>query len=255
MYQYKYAKYQDKYAKYQNKYFKLEPVQHGGSKSIILLDGTSSSGKTTIGKFYEKDGYKLIGIDDFPFDMLQKLIYKDLPLDEYVGAEKITKLISRKARSLMISESKKYSNLKIIFDDINQHLLDQLDRKNIYIIIVYTPLDDLVQNILKRKSTDPRGIFVFTQFAKKYVKTNSIDDSIDVVNRQKFVDSLKKIKYEFESENTLIEFANKIFFSMDISDDIDHYIKLRDTLQYDYIVNTHGKTPDQIYDELKEKTD
>lgn len=37
---------------------------------------------------------------------------------------------------------------------------------------------------------------------------------------------------------------------MDINDDLEHYIKLRDTYQYDYIVNTSNKSPNKIYREL-----
>jgi hypothetical protein len=42
---------------------------------------------------------------------------------------------------------------------------------------------------------------------------------------------------------------------MIIDDDFDHYIKLQDTYQYDYIVDTSNKTPSEIYEELKRKTD
>ena len=224
---------------------------NSNTKNIILLDGTSSSGKTSIGKFYEKDGYKLIAVDDFPFEMVQKLVYEELS-DEYIGPEKIQKLISKKHRELMITESKKYD--KIIFDDINQHILNQCERKNIYIVIVYASLDRLVKNILSRKTTDPRGIFVFTQYAKRYIKTDSSKDGLDIINRIEFIEQLKKIKYEFESENALVEFAKIIFSRMEIDDDNDHYIKLRDTFQFDYILNTKDKTPIELYQELKEKT-
>ena len=37
---------------------------------------------------------------------------------------------------------------------------------------------------------------------------------------------------------------------MNIEDDNDNYIKLRDSYQHDYIINTSGKTPEMMYDEL-----
>ena len=46
-YKYLYKKYKTKYIMTKNL------IQKGGSKNIILLVGTSSSGKTTISKFYE----------------------------------------------------------------------------------------------------------------------------------------------------------------------------------------------------------
>ena len=132
--------------------------------------------------------------------------------------------------------------------------MNQCERKNIYIVIVYASLDRLVKNILSRKTTDPRGIFVFTQYAKRYIKTDSSKDGLDIINRIEFIEQLKKIKYEFESENALVEFAKIIFSRMEIGDDNDHYIKLRDTFQFDYILNTKDKTPIELYQELKEKT-
>ena len=220
--------------------------QTGGDKKLILFDGVSSSGKTTIGKLFEKDGYKLIGSDDF-YGPTTKKVFSEIP-NEYTGQDKISKLMSKTTRELMFAESKKYDN--VIFDDINQEIIDIAERKNIYVIIIYAALGDLVNNMINRKISDPRGIFVFKQYAKKYVKSNT-DTSIDVINRKSFIESLKKMKYEFDDENKLIDFAKDIFKQMDIDDDGDHYVKLRDQFQHDYIINTHDKSLDSIYKELK----
>ena len=39
---------------------------------------------------------------------------------------------------------------------------------------------------------------------------------------------------------------------MEIDDDNDHYIKVRDDIRYDYLLNTTNKSKQQIFKELKE---
>ena len=242
--------YKNKYLKNKIKYFQHKKlVQTGGTANVILLDGTSSSGKTTISKFYEEHGYKHIAFDDYNYKGRIEML-RELP-NEYITKQKLRELGESKIRELMYEESKKYP--KVIFDDIDQKIL--IFDKNIYTIIVYASLRDLARNIISRKLTEPRSIFVFDQYVKKFIKSDSEKDSIDIINKKDFIEDLKLMKYEFESESDLLNFATKIFSSMDINDDADHYIKLRDTLKYNYIINTRGKEPTKIYAELKTKTD
>lgn len=216
--------------------------------SIILLDGTSSSGKTSICFFYDKLGFKRIPLDDYPHSLRQKLVYEELP-NEYFGPNKILQATKLKARELMALETTKYSN--VVIDDVEQYILKYIPRNKVYVVIVYTSLEDLVRNILNRKNTDPRSTFVFDQFAEKYVKLESENDSIDILNRQKFILALKKISYEFENEQELNAFAEKIFSFMNIEDDVDHYIGLRSGIEYDQIINTTSKSPIEIFTEIE----
>ena len=39
---------------------------------------------------------------------------------------------------------------------------------------------------------------------------------------------------------------------MEIDDDNDHYIKVRDNIRYDYLLNTTNKNKQQIFKELRE---
>lgn len=220
--------------------------QNSGNRKIIFLDGTSSSGKSTIAKLFEKEGYKHINVDDF-MDQGRIIMLKNLP-NEYTSNSQKISLHKYETGKLMLEESKKYD--KVILDDVRQDILQFFNRKDIYIIIVYTSLDNLMRNFLKRRFYDPRGLFVFEQYSKRYISIDSSIDSLDIISRPKFIELLKQIKYEFESETQLIEFANKIFATMNINDDLEHYIKLRDTYQYDYIVNTSNKSPSEIYQEL-----
>jgi hypothetical protein len=50
----------------------------------------------------------------------------------------------------------------------------------------------------------------------------------------------------------LLSFANDMFKKMNIDDDLNHWIKLRDEYKCDYLLNTNEKSKDDIYEELDE---
>ena len=89
-----------------------------------------------------------------------------------------------------------------------------------------------------------------------YFKKSENNDlqKIEVINRKDFYKILLKyFKYEFKSEEKLIKFSNDIFSNMNIMDDNDHYIKVRDEIKYDYILVTTNKSKDEIFNELSKE--
>ena len=54
------------------------------------------------------------------------------------------------------------------------------------------------------------------------------------------------MKYEFESDKELVEFADKFFSNMGITDDLKHPIKLRDEFRSDLILNTGIDSPKEL---------
>lgn len=237
--------YKEKYQKYA-----VKMNQIGGARTRILLDGTSSAGKTTLSNFFIENGYEHISNDGCAYDGYIIFI-SNLP-DEYISKEDEKKQIDASISKCMVNESKKYN--KVVFDDVDkdQSIVKQIGRKNIYIIIVYASVEALIKNIYSRRLTSPRRELVFTQFANRYIVTDNKKLSIDTVNRKSFINLLKsKLKYLFESKDQLVLFATSTFEIMNINDDIDHFIKLRDQFQYDYILKTYGKRPDELYEELK----
>jgi len=82
------------------------------------------------------------------------------------------------------------------------------------------------------------------------VKNNDLQ-KIEVINRKDFYKILLKyFKYEFKNEEELIKFSNDIFSNMNIIDDNDHFIKLRNEYKYDYLLITTNKTKNDIFNEL-----
>ena len=142
-------------------------------------------------------------------------------------------IIFPKKKSLIIWTQKKYNNL--------------------YIIIVFTNLNNLARNLeIIRKNGDRRGVFAFKQFSERYIKCKNNDlQKIEIINRKDFYKILLKyFKYEFKSEEELIKFSNDIFSNMNIMDDNDHFIKLRNEYKYDYLLITTNKTKTDIFNEL-----
>ena len=127
-------KFEYKYHKYKFKYQSLLN-QLGGSKNIIYLHGASSSGKTTIGKLLQDKDYALFSIDDYKANYNNQLdiIYE-----------------------LMINEAKKHP--KVVFDMGGQGLLEYLDRKNVFVVMIYAPPCDMINNLISRKNEDDLGI-------------------------------------------------------------------------------------------------
>jgi len=72
---YKLMDYKNKYIKYKQKYLNLieNNNQFGGkfNKKYILIDGTGSSGKTSLCKYFKKLDYECIISDDYVNEMIQ----------------------------------------------------------------------------------------------------------------------------------------------------------------------------------------
>ena len=235
--------------------------QRGGSQStpskIFLLDGTSSSGKSTICKNFKKSGILcLIGDDYFSgkyFKDSEKKyedFIKDLP-NEYFG--KATETFRNIVANRMIDDALK-SEKSIIDVVIPEPFIKVINSRGLNdsfkIILLYTGIPDLVRNIeSRRKEGDSRGKFVFKQFAKRYIRTD--DPGIDVINRADFIELLmSNLKYEFKNEEELFDFSKEVFDIMNISDDFDHNITVKEGYKYDYLISTLGKSKDEIFEEI-----
>ena len=150
-------------------------------------------------------------------------------------------------------ESLRKKNIIDLVDDFDENN-DLLINKYIpdkFHVLVYTNVYDLVDNLIRRSLTEPRGVWLFTeQFVKYYVSTKNKEEAIDTINFNKFVKSLKKIKYEFESEEDLEKFAKNIFNLLGISKitkNKNYCIKPR-LNNYDLILNTKDKSPEKLKD-------
>jgi adenylate kinase family enzyme len=229
------------------------------NKKFILLDGTSSSGKSTICNFFKSKNFSCFQIDKY-MDYCNKKI-KNKWLKTVKNSKNKYNDISFYSickKTLMEDCLKIKSN--VLIDDIEQFgyikiLKEKKLIHNLYIINVFANLETLARNLeSRRKECDPRGIYAFSQFADRYIKTNEDNPKkIEKINRNTFKNLLlKNFKYEFQNKKQLIDFSNEIFKIMEIEDDKDHYIKVRDNIRYNYLLNTTNKSKTEIFKELQD---
>ena len=228
------------------------------SNKFILVDGTSSSGKSVICKYFSEKNFKCFGIDDYFDD--KRLNYNELfkkVKNNYGAAMKIYG-----AEVKYMVDDAIATNKNVIFDHISQtEIISYMKTKKIdsqlYIINLYANLDDLARNLeYRRKAGDRRTAYAtYNQFADRYIKCNNNDiKKIEIINREHFKKLLLKyFKYAFDNQAELIKFSNDIFKKMNINDDNDHYIKVRDEIKYDYLLITTNKTKDEIFNELSKE--
>lgn len=213
----------------------------------LVIEGTSSSGKGTIIKEFPKN-YKIIEIDD-----LYRSNYncnKDLKNRYYSE-----KYIENMDKECLLKELGKRmgKNKNVVIDTVNNDpaspkKLNKYLPKDVINVLIYTNLDNLAKNIDARKSYDPRGRFVFNQFAEYYISTNNRNKAVDKINLGQFIKSLLQIKYQFSSRNELENFAKNVFKKMNISDK-ESYITPRYN-KFNLIIDTTNKTPLQLKNEI-----
>ena len=255
--------YKNKYIKYKQKYLNLlrNNIQFGGkfNKKYILIDGTSSSGKTSLCEYFTKINYNCIISANYINEMIQiKNNWLKTLLNDYITKNEISKLEDYEQAKIMIKDAVK--NDKAILDTVNQSKFIEIFHEmklndQLLIIVIYTSLPNLIRNLeSKRLEGVYVGLTPFIQFSERYVKTTEEDkNKIDIVNKINFINLLKNnLKYEFENEDMLLNFANNMFKKMNINNDLDHWIRLRNEYKYDYLLNTNEKSKEDIYEELDE---
>lgn len=260
--------YYDKYLEHKTKYLELKTNNiidvdegknlnmHGGGKNnkFILVDGTSSAGKSTICKYFSKKNFLCFRIDIYFND--KRINFNNLFKKIKNNYGEMDKIYDYEPVKYMVNDAIK-TNKNILFDHVSQkEIINYMHAKkydNLYIIIVFTNLNDMARNLeTRRKNGDTRGVFAFKHFSERYIKCEDNDKKkIEIINRKDFCEILlNHFKYEFKNEAELIKFSNDIFSNMNIMDDKDHYIKLRNEYKYDYLLVTTNKTKNEIFNEL-----
>ena len=232
------------------------------NKKFILLDGTSCAGKSIICNFFNKKNFSCFQIDKYSnycnkkiknkwlntFKNLKNEYSRNISYDNMCRKTLMEDCIKIKS-NVLIDDVEQFSYIKMFKE---KKLIDKL-----YIINIFSNFETLTRNIeLRRKHKDnPGGASAFSQFASRYIKTDEDNPKkIEKVNRNTFKNLLlKNFKYEFQNKKQLIDFSNEIFKKMEIDDNDDHYIKVRDNIRYDYLLNTTNKSKSQIFKELRDK--
>ena len=100
----------------------------------------------------------------------------------------------------MFNTAQKLEDTKIIFDDINTHLVNiyKKNNKELFSVLLYTSLQTLIDHFYTRRTTEYRKWSQFSHFFSLYKMTENETDYIDIIYKDQFRDSLKqKLKFLF----------------------------------------------------------
>lgn len=225
----------------------------------LILNGTSSSGKTSIMKLFPIK-YKKLSMDNFYNDIF--CFHKIKPVQSLYKNKYYSKKEHEKIHRIYL-----WDYFKKQTRNVTNFIIDQVDTKNqlglsnylkknnvkgIINVLLYTNLYDLIRNIDKRRGFEPRSKWLFTrQFCKLYTYTKDKEEAIGTVCFNKFVKDLKKIKYEFVDEKELISFAKQVFNLLNIKRIIKYKeYHIKPVCKYDLVLNSSNKSSKQIFTKL-----
>jgi hypothetical protein len=271
--------------KYLKLYEQFFLIKEGKSNKCILIDGTSSAGKTYMSEGLIDKGWVIIGSDDFageselkiPFDHSVAGYDKEAgeEFHKKMSEEREGKLGERGATNVGFPGHPKNEEFKksgvedprvwymyqdylygrgkdknVIFDDISDGVLKFIPDCDY--ILLYTPLEQLKTNVIDRsKKNDKRGEWVFSeQFINRFEATKNKSESFDgdkSYTKKELEDLLEDKKLQ-ESFNEGPLDVNKFLNDLGFKeDDTEYWIKLRNTLpKGEKIFNSRGKTPDDL---------
>lgn len=257
--------------KYLKLYEQFRLILESTGKRCVLVDGTSSAGKSYMTEGLKKKGWVVIGSDDFAGNSELKIPYDHAGdgYDKEAGEEFHKKM--REERSGSLGEragttvawpghpkNKDFVNSGIedprvwymyqdylygrgqkakgvIFDDISDDILKLVP--DCEYILLYAPLDRLKLNVIGRaEKNDRRGHWVFSdQFLKRFEATENKEESFD-----KEVSYTKESLRELLSDKALQDAFNdegsldveKFINDLGVKEEgKEYYMKLRKPLQ------------------------
>lgn len=239
----------------------------------VLLDGTSSSGKSAALKGLSADWcvlavdsfynlmYEEAGNEDFGNKDKPKIseVYPDCPYKTSRGTEDFEKA----ARWFMAQEAKygKISKLglkdkngtfgrseqskNVIYDDVQGTVLESATKSGLSKpkwILVHAPIDHLILNIERRKGTDgrdPKNVFIGAYCFKYEAKSEK--GGVDPEKSW----TKSSVKELFKNQSWVDEFLNKLGIKED-EKEYWIYTKSMPEGKYDVIVNTRNKSGNQM---------
>lgn len=201
------------------------------SKALILiLGGTSTSGKSSIGNYLKDKGFVCISLDDI-FNEIRPDITLNLYQDEL-----LTKHPDRKE---MVKRIKSYyfEGKKILVDEVFPALIIKHfspSKFNIKTVLIYSGIDRLLINFHKRKFKDYRSIrSILVQFTQLYQVTND-PDGIDTISKSEITKICHEDHKSFKNSEDLTQFVKNVNNKLGITAK-NKYIHARD--EYDLVMN------------------
>lgn len=241
----------------------------GKKGSIIILDGVSSSGKTSLANHLIQllgNSYQKIALDDYVADIFLQKKELNLPHKKFIE-------IIRNRRNNMYHDIMRMVNKgkHVLLDTVLSGLegkkdvkiaFEMLQEVSIVMILVYCPLVLVSERIEERnersffedKPKEMRSIAATLQFCNVYKVVESDEDycigtlsKCDVESAYIFPDFVPK-----QDMQVFDMVKKRLIFAFDLCN--KDFVRIAPRLQYDYIIDTSKYTPEacaeKIYDTL-----
>jgi adenylylsulfate kinase-like enzyme len=166
--------------------------------TIVLLNGTTSVGKTTLTRELKKlsNSWEALIGDEFV-----ETYTKKHPVSESLSRNEqqqiILSALLKHAKQLSVDGKNVFVDL-VEFDDHYDHYCSIIDCTKTIKVLVYCPLDTLVDRIEKRRRTDPRPLnLAFGEFTGIYKLQESPQEKVvDRIASSRMLSALQKAKEE-----------------------------------------------------------
>jgi len=241
------------------------PVKKGG---IIILDGVSSSGKTSLAnclmKFLDST-YKKVALDDYVADVFLAKKKLNIPHKKFIS-------IIRECRDRMYEEIIRLTSCgkNVLLDTVLSGLegekdidiaFEKLKGLEVVKILVYCPLPLVTERIEERnaksffddKPEEMRSIAATLQFCNVYKVLESDDDFFIGTLSKKDIELAYKFPDFVPKQDIKIFDAvkNKLLFSFGLFD--RESVKIAPRQQYDCVVDTSKCSPEECSEKIFKK--
>lgn len=226
---------------------------------LIVLDGVSSVGKSTIARAFMQlhpDVYTLVGIDDFVTPVFLEYQKNPVPFDIFMQRiDECNAQMFAKIRALLASGK------PVILDTVMARLrgiasidqdLYEMRELNRVLVLIHLPLPLLVQRVAERNARaheqnrpqESRSLILSVRQLSATYKERSCDAEIDLgfLSRQELEQACQLARPEFgDDEAAYAQFKNEVFGKLGMVG--RGKIRLTTRFAYDLVVPVENKTP------------
>jgi chloramphenicol 3-O-phosphotransferase len=225
-----------------------------GSGSMVLFDGTSCAGKTSICKLIRGSvnvPYQYIALDDFITEIFEEQKQHPRPAHEFVAkCNKRTELMYLHIDAMVHQGNNVLcdTTLTCLEDVASTHRWFRIiNNINNFLILVYCPFDAVVRRLQQRNSNarqqnQPRNLRIASVVLRQFVamfKAHSYRHGlvIDELSRHHIETAFDLVRDDFSDSRQFQELRQEIMNKLGLCDHSKVFITPR--LFYDHIINTN----------------
>jgi chloramphenicol 3-O-phosphotransferase len=218
--------------------------------NIIVLNGTSSSGKSSIAKVFTKE-------NNYVYDAFDN--HADKVLAKWIAQKRATswqsnpQALTYETRLEVLADAQELAAagnnvlIDMLFDQASDYqlIVNKLKRFNPKFVLVYCPFQVLAERVEARNASgiksEQRNLSqALSRFGKIY---KSAPSGIDELSRADFNAAVKLAKRDFKDPKKYQEFVVELKQNLGFANHTVQTVKIAPRLHYDLIVNTGKNSP------------